>query len=44
MRNVAIQFHWNPFILNRLYLDDLDELGLFFWERTAIEYNKPPKK
>jgi hypothetical protein len=29
--NVAMELHWEPAVLDRLFLDEIDHHGLIFW-------------
>ena len=40
VRTIARQFHWTPYEISELYLDDLDMYGVFFWENDVKEYEK----
>lgn len=43
MRNVASYYKWDPFVINDLYLDELDHLGLFFWNSEVERISKEMK-
>jgi hypothetical protein len=37
-------YKWTPDYINTLYLDDIDDFGLFFWWEDAKDYVKEISK
>ncbi|MDA3816935.1 MAG: hypothetical protein PF486_06120 [Prolixibacteraceae bacterium] len=44
MRTIARKYRWAPYEMSKLFLDDLDMYGVFFWEWDAMEYDKEVQK
>lgn len=44
IRSVVRQYNWPFFIIDRLYLDDIDHRGLEFWYDDVIKMNAELKK
>lgn len=44
MRTLARLYKWTPFEIDKLFLDDLDMYGLYYWEADAKEYIKDINK
>ena len=38
--NVVREFHWEPSVIGRLFLDKEDFQGLEYWSDNVIEMNK----
>ncbi len=38
--NVVREFHWEPAVIDRLFLDALDHHGLEYWSDNVIAMNK----
>ncbi len=36
IKQVGFEMKWTPEILNKLYLDDFDSSGLFFWYNEIL--------
>lgn len=40
MKSIARVFHYSPFEMEQMYLDEIDHLGLIFWYNDSIEFQK----
>jgi hypothetical protein len=43
VRSIARTYYWNPFVIGKLFLDDIDKFGLFYWYNDAKEMAKEIK-
>jgi hypothetical protein len=41
---VAFEMKWEPGIISRLFLDNRDYNGLFYWHDAIVEMNKEIEK
>jgi hypothetical protein len=42
--SIARTYFWTPWDIDRLFLDDLDEYGLFFWYNDAKQMSDELRK
>jgi hypothetical protein len=43
IENVANYFHWTPQTINEMYCDNIDILGILYWNKV-VEKNQPKTK
>jgi len=43
IENIALNFNWTPQTINEMYCDNIDILGLLYWNKV-VEKNKPKTK
>lgn len=44
VKSVVRQFNWQPYVIETLFLDDVDYNGLVYWYNDVIELNKTETK
>ena len=43
IRSIARLYRWSVDKIEKLYLDDIDYKGLYYWYKDALEYNEQIK-
>ena len=43
VKSVVRAFHWSPKIINKMFADDYDYNGLFFWYDDVVKTDKEVK-
>lgn len=44
VKSVIREFKWSPTVINELFIDDADYLGLEYWYNDALEIQKSINK
>lgn len=44
IKSVVREHHWQPDVIESLYLDDMDFLGLIYWYNDVIEHKRQVKE
>lgn len=42
--NIVREFHWEPVVIDRLFLDEQDHHGLIYWNNNVEEMHKELNK
>ena len=44
IKSVVWEFHWTPFYIDELFIDDIDHHGLIYWYDFVLEREKEINK